>query len=179
MEVELTGECGLAEKIYGKRTLVSGCGKGTTFYSTLDTLRCRPVNSRVKYDRFQIRNWMNLMHERSVLYKATGGVHGAALVDQQRVLFFCEDIGRHNAVDKIIGECLIGNISLEGKALITTGRLSSEILLKSARLSLPLLVSRSAPTSLAVELAEQLNITVVGFARGTRMVVYTHSWRII
>ncbi len=101
------------------------------------------------------------------------------MADHHRLLFFSEDIGRHNAVDKIIGECLSKDIVLKEKALISTGRLSSEILLKAARLSLPVLVSRSAPTSLAVELAEQLNITVIGFARGLRMSVYTHPWRII
>ncbi len=179
VEVELAGGKGLAEKLYGKRTITSGCGKGTMFYSALDTLRSNPVNSEVKFDRRQIWSLMRLMHKHSALYRATGGVHGAALVDHQRVLFFFEDIGRHNAVDKIVGECLIGGISLEDKALITTGRLSSEILLKSAKLSLPVLISRSAPTSLTVELAEQLNITVIGFARGLRMCVYTHPWRVL
>lgn len=179
VEVELSGGLSLAEKLYGKRTITSGCGKGTMFYSALDTLRSRQVNSQVKFDRRQIWSLMRLMHEHSALYKATGGVHGAALADHNRVLFFFEDIGRHNAVDKIVGECLIGDIPLEDKALITTGRLSSEILLKSAKLFLPVLISQSAPTSLTVELAEQLNITVIGFARGLRMCVYTHPWRII
>lgn len=178
VEVELTGGSSLAERLRGKRSVNWSCGKGLMFYNALNTLYSRPVNSQVKFDRRQIWSLMCLMHERSGLYKATGGVHGAALADHCRVLFFSEDIGRHNAVDKIIGECLVQGIPLEDKALITTGRLSSEILFKSARLSLSMLISKSAPTSLAVELAEKLNITVVGFARGFRMCVYTHPWRV-
>jgi FdhD protein len=178
VEVELKNRSALAEKIYGKRTIASGCGKGTVFFSALDALRSRPVAGNITVRAAQALALMQSMQDRAHLFKATGGVHGAALADPERILFFCEDIGRHNAVDKIAGECLLQGISLEDKILLSSGRLSSEILLKAAKLRLPVLISRAAPTSLSVELAESFNITLVGFARGRRMNIYAHPWRI-
>jgi FdhD protein len=116
--------------------------------------------------------------ERSELFKATGGVHGAALCDADNLLIFSEDIGRHNAVDKIFGECILKDISMDNRIIITSGRVSSEILLKVARASIPLLISKSATTNLAVKLANELGVTLIGFVRGERMNVYTHRWRI-
>jgi FdhD protein len=121
---------------------------------------------------------MRSLQDKAAMFKETGGVHSAAVADLDRIIFFCEDIGRHNAVDKIAGQCLVDGVSLEDKVLITSGRLSSEMLLKAAKLQLPLLISRSAPTSLSIELAEALNITLVGFVRGRRMNIYTHAWRV-
>lgn len=178
VEVELKGESGLAEKIYGKRTISSGCGKGTVFFSALDSLRSKPVTGRLKLSAEQVLLLMGRLQERAVLFKATGGAHSAALAEPRDILLFCEDIGRHNAVDKIVGECLLQGIPLEDKLLISSGRLSSEILLKAAKLQIQVLISRAAPTALSVDLAESLNITLVGFVRGKRMNIYTHDWRI-
>jgi FdhD protein len=94
------------------------------------------------------------------------------------VLVFAEDIGRHNAVDKAIGYCLLENISFRGKIMMVSGRLSSEIILKCAKCRIPLLVSRAAPTTLAVETAEAAGLTLVGFMRGDRMNVYAGIQRI-
>ena len=119
------------------------------------------------------------MQKKALLFKTTGGVHSAALADSEKLLYFHEDIGRHNAVDKIIGECLLNSTTTDDKGLFTSGRLSSEILLKAAKLKIQLIVSRAAPTSLSIELAETLNITLIGFVRGRRMNIYSHPWRII
>ena len=118
------------------------------------------------------------MQDKALLFKSTGGVHSAAIAERDQILFYSEDIGRHNAVDKIVGECILKDISLEDKILLTSGRISSEIVIKGAKLGLPLIVSRSAPTSLAVELARETGITLVGFARGKRLNIYSHSVRI-
>ena len=115
---------------------------------------------------------------KSELYKTTGGTHSAALSDGENILIFHEDIGRHNAVDKVIGDAFLQQIRLDDKILITSGRVSSEILLKVAKGGIPLLVAISAPTDMAVELANKLGITLIGFARGKRMNVYTHEERI-
>lgn len=115
----------------------------------------------------------------SRLFKATGGVHSAALADKEKILFFFEDIGRHNALDKLVGECLVKKIVLDDKFIILSGRLASEMLLKAARLKVGLVVSKSAPTTLSIELAEKLKITLVGFVRGERMNIYTQSWRVL
>ena len=90
-----------------------------------------------------------------------------------------EDIGRHNAVDKVLGYAFLHGISSQDKILLLSGRIASEILLKAARAQIPLVLSRSAPTGLTIDLAEELNITVVGFARGKRLSVYTHPERVL
>jgi FdhD protein len=169
----------LTEKLYGKRTITSGCGKGTIFFNVLDSLQSRPVESNMKIEASTLLKLMSALQDDSILFKTTGGVHSAALADGDKILFSSEDIGRHNAVDKIAGECLLENISLDDKILLSSGRLSSEIVIKGAKLRLPFIVSRSAPTSLGVELAEKLGITLVGFARGRRLNIYSHGDRII
>jgi len=118
------------------------------------------------------------MQRESELYRATGGVHSAALCDNRALLIFSEDIGRHNAIDKIFGKCLIEGIQTDNRVIITSGRISSEILLKIAKRNIPIIVSRSAPTSLAVKLANKLGITLIGFARGKRINIYTNDWRV-
>lgn len=97
----------------------------------------------------------------------------------EKILYFCEDIGRHNAVDKLVGLCLKHEISLTDKVLVSSGRISSEILVKAAKLGIPILISRAAPTSLSIELAESLGITLIGFVRGRRCNIYTHQERVL
>lgn len=114
----------------------------------------------------------------SILFKETGGVHSVLLLyNDKKVLF--EDIGRHNAVDKVIGYLMKNNIKRNDAFIITSGRISSDILLKAALINISLIVSRSAPTSLAVKLAEKLNVAVIGFARGNKLNIYSHKERII
>lgn len=168
----------LVEKLYGKRTITSGCGKGTLFFHALDSLQSKPVKTDMQIDAEKLLELMSSLQAKSRLFRDTGGVHSAAIADREKILFYSEDIGRHNAVDKIVGECLIKDVSLEDKILLSSGRLSSEIVIKGAKLGLPFIVSRSAPTSLSVELAEQLGITLVGFVRGGRLNIYAHDYRI-
>jgi len=169
----------LAEKLYGKRTITSGCGKGTVFFSVLDSLQGEPVQSALTVKREEILDLMRELQERAHLFRLTGGPHSASLCSREGVTYFCEDIGRHNAVDKIVGLCLRDGAELKDKILVTSGRISSEILVKAARLGIPLLVSRSAPTSLSIDLAEKLGITLVGFARSRRFNIYSRQDRIL
>ncbi|MCW3490088.1 formate dehydrogenase accessory sulfurtransferase FdhD [Dethiobacter alkaliphilus] len=169
---------GLTEKLYGKRTITTGCGKGTVFFSVLDALKNRPVESGLSITYEQVLGLVRQLQENAVLFQATGGIHSAALCDPHGVIYTCEDIGRHNAVDKIIGLCLQNSVPLEDKILVTSGRISSEILVKTAKLGIPVLLSRAAPTTLSVELADTLGVTLIGFARGRRFNVYTHSKRV-
>jgi len=106
-------------------------------------------------------------------------VHSAALADDERVLIFQQDIGRHNTLDKIMGQCFLKEIQLDDKVIVFSGRVSSEILLKAAKMGVPILISRSAPTDLALELADDLGITVIGFARGDKFNIYTHYHRVL
>ncbi|UNC91482.1 formate dehydrogenase accessory sulfurtransferase FdhD [Candidatus Contubernalis alkaliaceticus] len=168
----------LSEKLFGKRTITSGCGKGTIFYHVLDSLTESPINTEIYLSPEDISRLMKDLQGRADLFKTTGGVHSSALGTKEGILSFCEDIGRHNAVDKLIGECIAKDVSLEDKLLITSGRLSSEILLKAAKIGIPILLSRAAPTALSVELGQKLGVTMVGFIRGKRMNVYAGEWRI-
>src|SRR5207249_11132698 len=106
-------------------------------------------------------------------YKASRGIHGAALSDGERLLLVAEDVGRHNAIDKIKGAALLRGIPTENRILLSTGRISSEMLLKAARMGVPLLASRTSPTEMAVALAEQLNVTVCGYVRPDGLNLYT------
>jgi FdhD protein len=178
VEIEVKDGKLIAEKLFGKRTVTSGCGKGTIFYNVLDSLRSSPLNGNLKITTAKIWELNNDLQKNALLFKATGGVHSAALSDSRKIIFVHEDIGRHNAVDKIIGECLLKGLPTDDKALFSSGRLSSEILLKAAKLKIQLIASRAAPTSLCIELAETLNITLVGFIRGRRMNIYSHPWRV-
>lgn len=168
----------LTEKLFEKRTVTSGCGKGTTFYHALDALQVKPVPDGPVVSPGQVRSLMTMLHTRSELYRTAGGVHNAALCDPEGIVIFRDDIGRHNAIDKIHGECFLENVPTAGRLLLTTGRVSSEILIKAGKLGVPILVSRSGPTSLALELAERTGITVIGRLIGGRMSVYSRPERL-
>lgn len=160
------------------RVLTSGCGGGITFTYPRGLKQLRPVKGVRVFTAAGILSACSAFRKGSGLFEATGGVHSAALYDGAEQRAFAEDIGRHNAVDKVFGLCLMAGIKTSGAMVLTTGRISSEILIKCVKRGVPLVVSRGAPTSLAVELAERFNVTLVGFARGMRINVYAHEERI-
>ncbi len=168
----------IAKKLLGKRTMTTGCGKGSTFYNALDSISCKKVSSDMGISAQAILELMREFNKRSELFLSTGGAHSVALAAAGIILFH-EDVGRHNAMDKIIGEASLKDIPLYDKLVLTSGRVSSEMLIKAAKGGIPVIISRSAPTDLAVELAGQLGITIIGFARGQRMNVYSNPERII
>lgn len=118
------------------------------------------------------------LNNTSETFRLTGGVHSAGLGQASSLLVRYEDIGRHNAVDKVFGYAFLNNINMDDKYLVLSGRIAGEILMKAARSGVSLILSRSAPTLRTVELAEGLGLTIVGFARGERFNVYTHWDRI-
>jgi len=170
-------EKALAGQTFLKRYITTGCGKGTSFYAFHDTAN-KPVTSDLKVPAEELLALMRLVQQGSELFARTGGVHSAALCTVREILIFRDDIGRHNAADKIIGRCFLDDVPVGDKVFITSGRISSEILLKTAKAGIPILVSRSAPTALGIEIAEQVGVTVAGFARGSRLNIYTHPQRI-
>lgn len=179
VNVLTTNDLELPKDLFQRRTITSGCGKGAVFYNAADRLQCRPVKSELKVMANTIRNLMRQVNGRSELFKATGGVHTSALCRGEEIAIFREDIGRHNAIDKILGECLLEQIPTDDKVMVTSGRLTSEMLIKVARQGVPVLVSRAAPTDLAIGLAKRVDVTLVGFARGSRMNIYSNSERVI
>ena len=165
-------------KLFGKRVLTTGCGRGMAFYSYADLDRKKKVLSDLKVTPEAIGSLSRRFQGSSELYRTTHGVHSAALCDPDNILFFAEDIGRHNAVDKVLGRCLLEGTAVADRILITSGRISSEILFKAAGSGIPFLVSKSAPTDMGVELAGELGITLIGFVRGGGMNVYAGRERI-
>jgi len=179
VQVETEKDNGFATEPSFKRLITSGGGRGALFYNAPDAQGQAKVESDIEISAHEVFALMDKFVQCSEVFKATGGVHSAALCSTKDILVFSEDIGRHNAIDKIFGECILKDIPTEGSIIITSGRVSSEILLKVARRNIPLLISKSAPTNLGVRLANDLGITVIGFARGRRMNVYTNGWRVV
>ena len=153
-----------------ERILTSGCGGGITFridhrlFPRLDSaLRVRPAD---------LADGMKQLFQAATHYQRSRGIHGAALFDGARLLVVAEDVGRHNAVDKIKGQALLAGMPTADRVLLSTGRISSEMLLKAARMGVPVVASRTSPTEMAVALAEQLNVTVVGYVRPDGLNLY-------
>jgi FdhD protein len=166
-EVDLLG--------YGTgRVITSGCGAKA--YSLPPGLSA--IGTKTLFPALRILEAMGEMEKQSLLWRATGGVHGAALLGESQIVLFRQDIGRHNAVDKVAGHTLLQGMDTEGKALLVTGRLSSEMIVKAVRLGVELVASRSGPTSAGVALAKDLGLTVMGFARGRSFNLYTHPERV-
>jgi len=162
------------------KILTSGCAKGVTFSNmeNIDPAKDLLIDLQTTLTSSEIQKLMHEFEKRSVLFRQTGGVHAAALADKEKILIYFEDIGRHNAVDKVFGKCLLEGISCEDKLLLLSGRISSDILAKASKSKVTIIVSRSAPTSLAVKNALKLGITLVGFARGSKMNIYSFPLRI-
>lgn len=154
----------------------SGCGRADVS-ALVENLS--PVGNGVSVQLDMLPRLIGQITRQQLAYRAAGGIHAAAVFDTSgRAMVVCEDIGRHNAVDKAVGYCLLRGISLSDKILVSTGRASYDMVAKGVRLGLPILASISSPTSMAVELAEALNCTLLGYLRGKKLNVYTHRWRI-
>ncbi len=157
-------------------TLTSGCGGGTTFE---DLREARPpLESTLTVTPAQVVHLMRRLQDAAVLYRQVRGLHTSALAAGEDLLCVAEDVGRHNTVDKLTGCCLRQGCPLGDRILLTTGRVSSEMLVKAARMGTPVVISLSSPTSLSLSLARQWNITLIGYARGDRFRVYAGAQRI-
>lgn len=179
VRVETEGDNEYAGDPPFKRIITSGCGRGASFYSAADIQGQPKLESPTAISPPEVFALVKEFQHRSQIYRTTGGVHSAALCDTKGILVFNEDIGRHNAIDKILGECILRDIPTDDRIVITSGRISSEILLKVAKRNIPILISKSAPTNLGVRLANDLGVTLIGFVRGERMNVYANGWRVV
>ena len=167
----------LHEKL-SKRSVTSGCGQGTVFSCTLDAL----YDYRFSGTRLRISTISELLKtisKRNVIYREAGSVHGCALCKNSEVLLFIEDVGRHNAADVISGLMWLDNIPGEDKIFYTTGRLTSEMVMKAAFMRIPVLVSRSGVTGMALDLANDLGITLIARAKREKMLVHAGKENVI
>ena len=136
------------------------------------------IKNHVTIHYKNIIDLMDSFISRSEIFQNTGGVHSAALADGDSILLFHEDVGRHNALDKVIGEAFDKGINYKDKFILTSGRISSEMLSKAAKRGISVFISRSAPMDLALKLGGKINMTIIGFVRGQRMNIYTGKERV-
>jgi len=179
VQVETEEDKEVTSEFLLKPLIASGGGKGLSRYNAIAGTSPAKVKSQTKVSAPEVFALVNEFVQHSQLFKATGGVHSAALCDAKSILVFSDDIGRHNAIDKVFGECILRDIPTDDHMIITSGRVSSEILLKVAKGNIPILISKAAPTNLGVRLADELGITLIGFVRGKRMNIYTNRWRVV
>jgi FdhD protein len=158
----------------------SGCSGGNTRIGK-NNLQNNPIKIQtgMSLQAERIGALIGQLNEVQELYRESGGVHTSAMSDGEKIIIATEDIGRHNTLDKLSGICLLQHIVLAKKIILTTGRISSEMIQKTGRIGAVMVISRTSPSSLSVELAEKMGITLVGYARKDRFTVYAHPERII
>jgi FdhD protein len=161
------------------RYFTSGCGKGTTFASPDDAEDIDPLESSTQIEPARLADHMAEMDRAAAMHHRTGGMHSCALVVDGALVITREDIGRHNALDKVCGRALLDGVPLAGGVFLTTGRITYEMVIKAAKSGTPIVASRKAVSDLAIELADALGITLVGYVRGGHMTVYAHPERIV
>lgn len=154
------------EQLPFKRVYTSGCGKGVIFHNPLDVLGRAPLPEGFTVDGRRLFDLMKVFLKGSDEHRNTRGVHSAALASRDDILVFRDDIGRHNAIDKVIGHALAKGWDLFDKMILTTGRISSEILSKALRCRIPLIAAAGSPTNQGVKLARATNLTLAKLAKG-------------
>jgi len=170
---------GSFERFMQGRTLLSGCAGGISAADVEHPSDCMRIDTSMRITAEALINLISVFQRHSSLYSVAGGVHTAAISAEGKIEIAADDIGRHNAVDKVVGHALLTDYDTSEKVLIVTGRVSSEIAIKTIIRKIPLLVSLSSPTSLALRLAEEYILTVIGRARARRFKIYTHPERIL
>ena len=171
----------LEKPVRWRRT--TGCTGGVTSVesgeeeSSINFLPQPHING-VLLEPAQVCALIGQLFESQDLYRKSGGVHTSVLSDGKRILMVAEDIGRHNTLDKLSGRCLMEGVAQERRILLTTGRISSEMMQKAARLGVSVVISRTSPSSLSIQMAERWGITLIGYARRDRFNLYTHPKRI-
>ena len=152
-------------------TLTSGCGTGISF--NLDVTQLRPKHQQgVSYSPAAVLSLMQELNQQTELYRSHGGIHSAAVGDDSGLLMHAEDLGRHNTFDRLAGQALFQNVDLTGKMLVTSGRVSSEMVVKATRLGVALIATRTSPTDKAIEICEAAGISLIGYLRGETFEIF-------
>ena len=161
-----------------KKVRTSGCAQGTVFGDVIDAFDDVKLNSSARLKTSWLQTLTKAINTEPSLYLSAGAIHGCVLCEQDRPLVYMEDVGRHNAVDKIAGWMAVNKTKADDKIFYTTGRLTSEMVIKTVMMGIPILVSRSGFTAWGVELARKAGLTLIGRARGSRFVVLAGGDRI-
>jgi len=167
------------EKKLRKKTLTSGCAQGTVFGDVMEKFADTTLDPQAVLRTSWIYALSKQINLTPSLYLAAGAIHGCVLCEEDRALIYMEDVGRHNAIDKIAGYMHLHQVGPEGKIFYTTGRLTSEMVIKCVQMRIPILISRSGFTAWGVELARGANLTLVGRAKGKRFIALAGEGRIL
>ena len=166
------------EKILKKKITTSGCAQGTIFGNIFEEFQKIKINSKITIKHEWIYDLSKKINLTPSLYLEAGAVHGCVIAKKNNPLIYMEDVGRHNAVDKISGYMFLNNINPKDKIFYTTGRLTSEMIIKTVKMGMPILISRSGFTSWGVELAKQTNLTLIGRAKGKKYITLSGHHRV-
>jgi FdhD protein len=169
---------GLRERLK-KRTVTTGCGQGTVFGDLMEEIDAIQLRDDVKLTEETLYGVLDAVRHRETIYKSAGAVHGCALAEGAEILYFVEDVGRHNAVDAIAGQMWLDAVDGSDKIFYTTGRLTSEMVIKAAQMRIPFLVSRSGLTEMGHQIASQVGITMIGRAVTRHYLLFTGKHRFV
>jgi FdhD protein len=169
---------GLHERMK-KRTVTTGCGQGTVFGDLMAEIESVRLRDDVKLDEETLYALLDAVRRHETIYKSAGAVHGCALAAGAEIIYFIEDVGRHNAVDAIAGQMWLDGVDGSDKIFYTTGRLTSEMVIKAAQMQIPFLISRSGLTQMGFEVASKAGITMIGRAVNKRYLLFTGKERFI
>ena len=167
------------EKKTEKRTATTGCGQGTVFGDLMEDIERIRLDDKMRVDEQTLFGLLNAVRLHESIYKQAGAVHGCALAKGAEILTFVEDVGRHNAVDAIAGWMWLEGVDGRDKIFYTTGRLTSEMVIKAAQMQVPVLVSRSGLTKMGHEVASQVGITMIGRAVNKHYLLFTGEQRLV
>ena len=167
------------EETLRKKTLTSGCAQGTVFGDLMERFDATVLDPEARLKTSWLYALSRAINMQPSLYLAAGAIHGCVLCEEGRPLIYMEDVGRHNAIDKIAGHMFQNGIPASDKIMYTTGRLTSEMVIKTVTMGIPILISRSGFTAWGVELARQANLTLIGRARGKRFVALAGAGRLV
>jgi FdhD protein len=162
-----------------KKTHTSGCAQGTVFGDLMEALEGITLPSDARLHTSWLRHLTEIINTTPSLYLTAGAIHGCVLCSQDQPLIYMEDVGRHNAIDKIAGFMFLDGISAADKIMYTTGRLTSEMIIKTVQMGIPILISRSGFTAWGVALARETGLTLIGRARGKRFIVLSGTDRLV
>ena len=162
-----------------KRTVTTGCGQGTVFGDLMDEIESIKLRDDVQLAEETLYGLLDAVRRHETIYKSAGAVHGCALADGAEIIYFIEDVGRHNAVDAIAGQMWLDRIDGSDKIFYTTGRLTSEMVIKAAQMQIPFLVSRSGLTEMGYRIASKTGITMLGRAVNKHYLLFTGRQRFV
>ena len=167
------------EETLRKKTLTSGCAQGTVFGDLMERFEATVLDPDARLKTSWLYALSRAINMQPSLYLAAGAIHGCVLCEESRPLVYMEDVGRHNAIDKIAGYMFENDIGASGKIMYTTGRLTSEMVIKTVTMGIPILISRSGFTAWGVELAREAGLTLIGRARGKRFIALAGTERLV